>query len=384
MASFVAQIIKINTLIDQRTEHLQQENKQLKGALNSKLSDHGILGESHAVREALKLVIMAAETPVTVFLNGESGTGKERFSQVVHLNSPRKDKLFLAINCSAIPEALLESELFGYERGAFTGAANQKIGKMELANGGTLFLDEIGDLSLELQSKLLRVLENQVIQRIGGVQDIPIDVRIITATHKNLQEAVNQGLFRLDLFYRLNVFPVHLPPLRERDGDTRILARHFLFAANREFKRNKVLNNGVLERLESYNWPGNIRQLENVIKRAVLITQDDKVTIHDIELILSQESAIGNHLEAGQSSMTLESMPFMSSSQLTPKSEHDQFRQADYAASGRAYNRVSVDEIDVITEALKRTSGNKTRAATVLGMTPRQLRYRLEKLGIQV
>ena len=223
ISTFIAQIIKVSNLIDEKTQRLRLENDELKGALSNITSDHGILGESQSIRDALKQILMVSETPVTVLLTGESGTGKERFSQVLHLNSPRKDKPFLAINCGAIPEHLLESELFGYEKGAFTGANQQKKGKFELANNGTLFLDEIGDLSLELQTKLLRVLENRVIQRVGGLRDIPIDVRIVTATHKNLQNEVNNGNFRLDLFYRLNVFQ----EFTKTEGDIRILSRHF-------------------------------------------------------------------------------------------------------------------------------------------------------------
>ncbi len=303
LATFIAQIIKINGLIDERTSHLREENQELKEALEQQQNNYGILGESAAVRDALLQITRVADTPVTVLLTGESGTGKERFSQILHLNSKRRDQPFLAINCAAIPEQLLESELFGHEKGAFTGATSSKQGKIELANGGTLFLDEIGDLNMELQSKLLRVLESQVIQRVGGIRDIPVDVRIVTATHKNLQEAVNRGTFRLDLFYRLNVFPIHLPPLRERTGDVRILARHFLLNANREYGRYTLFGKGVMERLESYNWPGNIRQLENVIKRAVLIALDGNITIGDIESILRQESVINSHLEAGQSAL---------------------------------------------------------------------------------
>lgn len=379
IATFIAQIIKINTLIDERTQLLRQENEELKGALETQKADHGILGESPAVRDALRQVIRVAETPVTVLLTGESGTGKERFSQILHLNSPRKDRPFLAINCAAIPEQLLESELFGHERGAFTGAASQKQGKIELANGGTLFLDEIGDLNLELQSKLLRVLESQSIQRVGGVKDIPVDVRIVTATHKNLQDAVNQGKFRLDLFYRLNVFPVHLPPLRDRAGDVRILARHFLLNANREYQRNTVFAVGVMERLESYNWPGNIRQLENVIKRAVLISLDGNITRGDIEVILNQESAITDHLEAGQTaSYPGASTPLLPGNTLA-SNERDGMAGA---MNGRPYSWVSEDESEALTDALMRTKGNKTRAAALLGMTARQFRYRLQKLGI--
>ena len=368
LASFIAQILKINQLIEERTHHLEAENRELKDALQSRNGNFGILGESAAVQDALLQITRVASTDVTVLLTGESGTGKERFSQILHLNSARQDQPFLAINCAAIPDQLLESELFGHERGAFTGATSTKQGKIELAHGGTLFLDEIGDLNLELQSKLLRVLENRVIQRVGGVRDIPTDVRIVVATHKNLQEAVNQGRFRLDLFYRLNVFPIHLPPLRERNGDIQLLARHFLLGANREYGRYTLFGKGVVDRLESYNWPGNIRQLENVIKRAVLIAQDGTITVPDIESILRQESLISQHLEAGACSPVQ-----------TPPAE---VRPASAVSFNRPYSWVRADEKAELMDAIRRTGGNKTRAAALLGMTPRQLRYRLSKLGL--
>ncbi|GAB0152612.1 sigma 54-interacting transcriptional regulator [Marinobacterium sp. BA1] len=379
LATFIAQIIKINGLIDERTSHLREENQELKEALEQQQNNYGILGESAAVRDALLQITRVADTPVTVLLTGESGTGKERFSQILHLNSKRRDQPFLAINCAAIPEQLLESELFGHEKGAFTGATSSKQGKIELANGGTLFLDEIGDLNMELQSKLLRVLESQVIQRVGGIRDIPVDVRIVTATHKNLQEAVNRGTFRLDLFYRLNVFPIHLPPLRERTGDVRILARHFLLNANREYGRYTLFGKGVMERLESYNWPGNIRQLENVIKRAVLIALDGNITIGDIESILRQESVINSHLEAGQSALAQSSPlpPPESAATIVPVSSAGSIQ-----SSARPYSWVREDEEQTLLEALQQTGGNKTRAAALLGMTARQFRYRLEKLSL--
>ena len=386
LATFIAQIISISNLIEERTSYLQEENRELKDALQhqSGENNHGILGESQAVRDALRQISRVADTVVTVLLTGESGTGKERFSQVLHLNSSRRDQPFVAINCAAIPEQLLESELFGHERGAFTGASASKKGKIELASGGTLFLDEIGDLNMELQSKLLRILESQVIQRVGGVKDIPVDVRIITATHKNLQEAVNNGKFRLDLFYRLNVFPIHLPPLRERAGDVRILASHFLLSANREYGRYTVFGKGVMERLETYNWPGNIRQLENVIKRSVLICLEGTITINDIETILRQESAINEHLEAGQSSemfsagrsVPVDSPPMSAAAAAASPSSYNG------ASMNRPYSWVRKDEAEAIAEALKHTGGNKTRAAAILGMSPRQFRYRLEKLGL--
>ncbi|MFW5823662.1 MAG: sigma 54-interacting transcriptional regulator [Marinobacter sp.] len=379
LATFIAQIIKINNLIEQRTSHLREENQELKVALEQQQNNHGILGESAAVKDALLQITRVADTPVTVLLTGESGTGKERFSQILHLTSNRCDQPFLAINCAAIPEQLLESELFGHEKGAFTGATATKPGKIELANGGTLFLDEIGDLSMELQSKLLRVLEGQVIQRVGGTRDVPVDVRIVTATHKNLQEAVNQGSFRLDLFYRLNVFPVHLPPLRERAGDVRILARHFLLNANREYGRYTLFGRGVVERLESYNWPGNIRQLENVIKRAVLIALDGNISVSDIESILRQESVINKHLEVSQAAV----------SNIATTNGHASTRipahglpPAPVATSSRPYQWVREDEEEQLLNALQQTGGNKTRAAALLGMSARQFRHRLDKLEL--
>ncbi|MAV76660.1 MAG: sigma-54-dependent Fis family transcriptional regulator [Actinobacteria bacterium TMED172] len=373
ISTFIAQIIKVSNFIDEKTQRLRLENDELKDALSNITSDHGILGESQSIRDALKQILMVSETPVTVLLTGESGTGKERFSQVLHLNSPRKDKPFLAINCGAIPEQLLESELFGYEKGAFTGANQQKKGKFELANNGTLFLDEIGDLSLELQTKLLRVLENRVIQRVGGLRDIPIDVRIVTATHKNLQNEVNIGNFRLDLFYRLNVFPIHLPPLKEREGDIRILSRHFLLNANREYLKNTVLSKGVLERLESFSWPGNIRQLENVIKRAVLIAQDGNITSSSIELILAQESLIRKKTHT---KLTESPKP------LNIPSNHLGEDPSGSTLTGRPYNKVKTEDTEKIIQALTKAGGNKTRAAALLGMTPRQFRYRMERLQI--
>lgn len=376
IATFIAQILKINTLIEERTANLLEENRELKGALdtqsNSPGVSYGILGESLALKFALRQALQVANTAVTVLLTGESGTGKEKFSRVLHLNSNRKDESFLAINCAAIPEQLLESELFGHEKGAFTGASHLKIGKLELASGGTLFLDEIGDLSLELQSKLLRVLEKQIIQRVGGVKDIPVDVRIVAATHNDLQTAVNEGRFRLDLFYRLSVFPLKLPPLRERQGDIRILARYFLQDANQEYMRDSHFTSGVMERLESYNWPGNIRQLENVIKRAVLLSQGTEIKPSEIELILQHESNIATHLESGQTS------GFSSPSQATmPRAI-----PAEANSGLRPYAWVSEDEKESLLDALKQAGGNKTRAALLLGMTPRQFRYRLQKLGI--
>lgn len=381
LATMIAQVLRINTLIEERTSALQRENLHLKESLQSRAGDSGIIGESIAIQSALAQASQVADTPVTVLLTGESGTGKERFSQYLHLNSSRRKAPFIAVNCAAIPENLLESELFGHEKGAFTGATSVKQGKLELANSGTLFLDEIGDLSLDLQTKLLRVLEDHSIQRVGGNRAIPIDVRIVTATHKNLQESVNKGTFRLDLFYRLNVFPLNLPPLRARGNDIGILSRHFIIRANNEFQRNTVFENGVIERLVSYNWPGNIRQLENVIKRAVLIANESIITVRDIELILFQESAINQEQKPEEEfEVTLPSATPLASGYNQPQYQSPQY--LSQPMSQRPYSWVSENQTGQILEALEKTGGNKTRAAALLGMTARQFRYRLEKLGL--
>jgi Nif-specific regulatory protein len=373
LATLIAQILSLNRLIEEKTALLADENRALKQALDQKTEGtHGILGESPALRHALRQALHVSPTQATVLLAGESGTGKERFARMVHITSQRRDGPFMAINCAAIPEALLESELFGHEKGAFTGAAVKKQGIVELANNGTLFLDEIGDLALDLQSKLLHVLEKQAIKRVGGTQDIPVNVRIIAATHKNLQKAVNEGRFRIDLFYRLNVFPIHLPPLRERAGDVGHLARHFLQRANHEFDRNTVFGPGVLERLEGYNWPGNIRQLENVVKRAVLVAQNREITIDDVILILQHEAHIGEHLEAGTTQRSASTPPIETATPI----------EAPPQPTQRGYGWVRADEAQSLLDALRQTGGNKTRAAMTLGMTARQFRYRLERLGL--
>jgi Nif-specific regulatory protein len=368
VATFVVQILMVNRLISERTAELIHENQYLKNALGSQGSNYGILGESESLQAALRQAHRVANTQVSVMLTGESGTGKEKFARMLHLASTRKDAPFVAINCAAIPQDLIESELFGHEKGSFTGAVSSKKGKLELASGGTLFLDEIGDLSFDLQAKLLRVLQEQVIQRVGGSREINVDVRIIAATHRNLQQAVNAGRFRMDLFYRLNVFPIHLPPLRERIADIRILARHFLNAANHEYNRNVVFDDEVITLLEAYNWPGNIRQLENVIKRAVLMSPASSISAAAITRILHEESQV---------LMMQNETP---TPVLTGNTQVNEYSQAETGV--RPYAWVREDESDRIIAALRQSGGNKTRAALKLGLTPRQLRYRLDKLGI--
>lgn len=366
VATLISQILHINRLISERTAALISENRSLKNALDSKGGPYGILGESAALGNALRQAHRVADTGASVLLTGDSGTGKEKFARMLHLVSARKDCPFVALNCAAIPSELLESELFGHEKGSFTGAVQTKKGRIEMASAGTLFLDEIGDLSLGLQSKLLRVLEEQTIQRVGGVKDISVDIRVVAATHKNLQEAVNTRQFRIDLFYRLNVFPIHLPALCDRSGDVRILARHFLNGANQNYSRNVTFGPRVVERLEDYRWPGNIRQLENVIKRAVLLANAEQISCGEIEAILNQESHI--HSEPGRTPSARQSTTYAVNSLSN--------------AAMRPYSWVREEESESLRDALQRFGGNKTRAAISLGLTPRQFRYRLDKLGL--
>ncbi len=378
MATFIAQVLVINELVSERTSQLMSENLLLKNKLESKGARYGIIGQSPALHHAIHQALQVADTNTTVLLLGESGTGKERFARMQHLASKRTQGPFVSINCAAIPSALIESELFGHEKGSFTGAASTKQGKIELANGGTLFLDEIGDMDLDLQAKLLKVLENKVIQRVGGSKDIEVDVRILAATHKNLQEAVNENRFRLDLFYRLNVFPIRLPALRARRGDVPILCRFFLNIANEEYGRNQNFSTGALRIMEQYPWPGNIRQLENLVKRAVLLCVENQISQDLIQQILDDEVGVKSPDIADEKELPVE----INSDSTMPVAD---FNQRSMPIDGlRPYLRVREDESEQILQALEQQQGNKTRAAMSLGMTPRQFRYRIKKLKLDV
>lgn len=410
IAIFIGEILSVNEMLKKQTQVLKEENEQLRAVALSQGSQYGIIGESPAVMNSLSKAAKAANVSVTVLLKGESGTGKEKFSRMLHMASTRRDRPFIAINCAAIPLELLESELFGHEKGAFTGATATKIGKIEMAHRGTLFLDEIGDLDLGLQAKLLRVLEERSITRVGSNKPIPVDVRIVVASHKNLQNSVNDGNFRLDLFYRLNVFPIELPPLRERDGDIRLLARHFLNQANQEYSTNVIFDRGALSFLETYDWPGNIRQLENVMKRAVLLADEaGLITEVLVQKIIREESGI-RFLDNNQTSAN----PSMDNNQPQQSQQSQQSQNVGIAAfeasappldaqintqrfalpsvaesiaeedNRRNYWKVSTSEKEVLLQALERAHGNKSQAARMLNMTPRQYNYRFKKLGLSV
>ena len=290
---------------------------------------------------------------------------------MIHQESRRAEGPFVCINCAAIPPSLLESELFGYVKGSFTGANQSRKGKIECADKGTLFLDEIGDLPLELQAKLLRVIQERRIERVGSSESIQVDFRIITATNVDLQAAVNESRFRLDLFYRLNVIPIYLPPLRDRNGDVRIIALHFLNEFNHNYQRNVTFDDGILDRMESFDWPGNIRQLANVIERAGLTADARRITRDQVERILAQEASVFIVKPRSPDAERVAFQPEIGA------------KARDWEAdASRPYMKVQEGDTDEIATAIRRFGGNKTHAARSLGMTVRQLRYRIQRLGI--
>ena len=370
IAELIGQSFKIDELIRQRTAELQAENQTLKAALRRR-SDYspnwGIIGESSKLLAALNQLEQVASTEATVLLLGESGTGKELFARALHLQSARRDQAFVKVNCAAIPETLFEAELFGHEKGAYTGASQQRIGRFEQAHGGTLFLDEIGDLPLPVQVKLLRVLQERVIERLGGRTEIPVDVRIVAATHQDLSALVQAQRFRLDLYYRLNVIPIHLPALRDRPGDIKLLVRHLLSQLNERHQREIRLTPEGMSSLVSYPWPGNIRQLYDVLERIVLLAPGDEVAESTVDYALVSEVQ-GVPREAITAPMER--------NRLQPEPPHP--------SAVRDYQHVTQDEREGIRAALEQHRGNKSRTAKALDLTLRQLNYRIAVLGIEV
>ncbi len=336
------------------------------GRLVRMCESHGIIGSGRALLSAVREIDQVKDSDAPLLLLGESGTGKEMFAGMAHRESRRRKAPFVCINCASIPEALLESELFGHEKGSFTGAFRRQAGKIEQADGGTLFLDEIGDMPLDLQAKLLRVLQDKHIQAIGSDRPRRVDFRLITATHVNLGEAVKNGRFRLDLYYRLNVIPISLPPLRNRSEDIPRLAQHFLNHYSQLYDRSLHFTQGVYETLQEFSWPGNIRQLQNVIERAVLKAEGQWLTVEQIGEILRSEAI---------------TVPAPATHALLPGAAADSApANGQGVADRRAYQWVQASDRQAIEDALKQSGGNQARAARLLGLSPRQLRYRLKKL----
>jgi two-component system, NtrC family, response regulator len=340
-------------VVDRALEHyrLLEEVTSLRATLDQKYVFENIIGRSKTLLSVLDMASRAAQSSSTVLIEGETGTGKELLARAIHFNSPRKDQPFLAINCGAIPKDLLESELFGYRKGAFTGATEHKRGKIEMVDGGTLFLDEIGEMPLDLQVKLLRLIQQGEVEKIGALETIRVDVRIVAATNRNLRRMMEDSTFREDLYYRLAVIPMTLPPLRERAEDIPDLVRH-LFEANKKKhgRPDLKLPSALMPFFGRYNWPGNIRELENVLERVVVLSRGTEVTVADLPEFLVRERPV------------LDALQF----ELPP-------------------NGSSLDalERELIMHALQRFEGNQTKAAHYLDLSRKTLIYRMEKHGLR-
>ena len=343
VASLIAQFIKLW----ESYAEVEKEKEDLKRALKGKYSIENVIGRSDRMQEVFEAIHRVSPSKATVLLRGESGTGKELFAKAIHYMSPRSKGAFIKFNCASIPEGLLESELFGHEKGAFTGAIASRSGKFELANKGTIFLDEIGDLPPTLQPKILRVLQEREFERVGSEKTMKVDVRIITATSRNLEHLVSQGKFREDLYYRLNVIPLFLPPLCDRGEDIPVLIDHFLEKFNQENGRSVVLDKSALQVFLNYNWPGNVRELENTIERLVIMSPSEQITASELPVSLSIQR---------------------------PKS------------SGKSTSlTANIGEIEKsnILNALEKTGWVQAKAARLLGITSRQIGYKIKKYDIE-
>jgi Nif-specific regulatory protein len=351
VADLLAQAVA--SIREQLAEHasLMAENQRLRQELGDHYHPANIVGNCSNMHAVYNQIAQVADSSATVLIRGDSGTGKELVARAVHFSSEKKNSPFVAVNCAALPEQLIESELFGHEKGSFTGAVQQRLGRFELANGGTLFLDEIGDISPPVQVRLLRVLQERTFERVGGVEPIPVNVRIIAATSRDLETHITEGTFREDLYYRLNVFPIHLPPLRNRRSDITSLADHFLQKYNEAYSKSiKRISTTAINMMMSYHWPGNVRELENCIERAVLTSNDE--VIHGYSM-----------------------PPSLQTSELTHTSTIP-----DAGASLKSL--VHAYEREIIVDALKRHRGNAAAAARHLQTTQRVMNYRIHQLGV--
>jgi Nif-specific regulatory protein len=347
VASMIAQAVRIHRLIQAERQQLVDENAHLRQELKERYDFSNLVGTSGPMRQVYEQVAQVARANTTVLLRGESGTGKELIAHAIHYNSARARKPFIKVSCAALPHDLIESELFGYEKGAFTGAQASKKGRFELADGGTLFLDEIGELNLSTQVKLLRVLQEREFERLGSTETIRANIRLVAATNKDLERAIAAGEFRQDLYYRLNVFTIFVPPLRERKPDVLLLADHFLEKFSREHgKKIKRISTPAIDMLASYHWPGNVREVANVIERAVVLCDGQVLHAHHLPPTLQTAEASGT----GQTLSLRDSL--------------------------EGYER------DALQDALKSARGNRAKAARLLATTERIFNYRVKKYGI--
>lgn len=357
VAELIGLAAKVARAETETKRSLMETNLYLHRELKHRFKLKNVVGISKQMQEVFTLVEQVSLSKATVLIRGESGTGKELIAHAIHFKSPRAEQPFIKFSCAALPETLLESELFGHEKGAFTGAIRTKPGRFELANGGTLFLDEIGDISLPIQTKLLRVLQERKFERVGGTRTLFSDIRIIAATNKNLEQAVKEKIFREDLYYRLNVVPIYLAPLRERREDIPALVEHFLSKFNAENGKEMTISSAALNVLQQYNWHGNVRELENVIERLIVMARNETIYPEDIHLPTSTTSA---------------------DSKLDSRDQRQEIKRDTLS------NTVELIEKEKILEALRRTGFVQTRAARLLGISTRQIRYKMQKYNIVI
>jgi len=353
VANITAEGVAVLRTEIEENDHLKAENMRLKNQLEIQYRPDNIIGNCKAMHLVYNMINQVAKSQATVLIRGESGTGKELVARAIHYASPRRYKPFISVNCAALPENLIESELFGHEKGAFTGANALRIGRFELANEGTLFLDEIGDISIPVQVKLLRVLQERTFERVGGSLPIRTNVRIIAATSRNLEDSIKSGRFREDLYYRLNVFPIIIPTLKDRKSDVILLAEHFLEKYNKIYSKDVMrISTPAINMLMSYHWPGNVRELENCIERAVLVSASGVINAYHLP----------PSLQTGKESRTS-----------ILKEDTADFKTL-----------VSSFEKELIVEALKNSKGNIAATARNLKTTQRILHYKMERLGIEL
>lgn len=348
------------------TRHLEQENRMLRKVVKATYSFQNLVGNSEAMHRIFELIKRVSQAPSNVLITGESGTGKEMVAKAIHFNGPLKDKPFVPVNCGAIPEALMESEMFGHKKGAFTSAIADKPGLFEKANGGTLFLDEIGELPLTIQVKLLRALQERVIRRVGANDDIKVDVRIIAATNRDLEKMVAEGTFRQDLYYRLNVIQIHLPPLRERKEDIPLLVEHFVKKFNERLGKNiSGVSDEAMKLLTQYDYPGNIRELENIIERTMALEPGSVILPESLPPLVS--SSLGK----------VQAQPKTASGSLLHPEE------IEIGPEGLDIDKILGQiEKEIVIKAIHAAGGVKKRAAKLLKITPRSMRYRCDKYGL--
>ena len=366
----------LDNVLDVVTKAFNSEKKIINKSESENLLDDDlpIIGRSSAMQEVYRILAKVVASDLTVMVRGESGTGKELIARALHDYSPRKDKPFIAINMAAIPRELIESELFGYERGAFTGADKSSKGKFELADEGTLFLDEIGDMPVEAQTRLLRVLQDGCFTPVGGKRLIYTNVRIVTATHRNLSDMISDGLFREDLYYRLNVVPIFVPPLRERSDDIPLLINHFINQFTEKGVDKKTIDNGALIKLKNYLWPGNVRELENLIKRIIILTPQEIIDLETINLYLSKFESLNNKYVSTSLGASVEKH----------LNQYFDSHKNDLPAAG-LYDRI-IHEVErpLIIKTLKLVKGNQLKAAELLGINRNTLRKKIMYLDIDL